>query len=229
MNQEKIGKLIKELRSKNNLTQKDFADKYGVTYQAVSKWENGKNLPDIETLKEMCNEFNIDINDLLDGNNQIKKNNKPKVIIGIILIVIFVVGLIVVLNNNDKYEFKPVSSSCKDYKITGIAAYDSKKSSLYISKIEYCGEENNTIYDTISCTLYEKYNNTITMISSCKESNNMNIKNYLENIEIKVDNYSTVCKDFKNANIYLEINTTDSNHMNYKHEIPLEISDNCQS
>jgi transcriptional regulator with XRE-family HTH domain len=47
MNPEKIGQFIKEIRVKNNLTQKDLADKYNVTYQAVSKWENGKNLPDI--------------------------------------------------------------------------------------------------------------------------------------------------------------------------------------
>ena len=45
MDQEKIGKFIKEIRIKNNLTQKDLAEKYGVTYQAVSKWENGKCLP----------------------------------------------------------------------------------------------------------------------------------------------------------------------------------------
>ena len=47
MDQEKIGNFIKEIRKKNNLTQKDLADKYNVTYQAVSKWENGKNMPDI--------------------------------------------------------------------------------------------------------------------------------------------------------------------------------------
>ena len=42
MDQNEFGKLIKEIRKKNNLTQKDLADKYNVTYQAVSKWENGK-------------------------------------------------------------------------------------------------------------------------------------------------------------------------------------------
>ena len=47
MNQEKVGKFIKKLRIDNNLTQAEFADKLGVTYQAVSKWENGKNVPDI--------------------------------------------------------------------------------------------------------------------------------------------------------------------------------------
>ena len=63
MNQEKIGKLIKEIRIKHNLTQAELAKKYGVTYQAVSKWENGKNIPDISLLKKMSTDFNIDIND----------------------------------------------------------------------------------------------------------------------------------------------------------------------
>ena len=53
MDQKRIGNLIKELRKKNNLTQEKFAEKYGVTYQAVSKWENGKNIPDISLLKQI--------------------------------------------------------------------------------------------------------------------------------------------------------------------------------
>ena len=65
MEQEKIGKFIKKLRKENNLTQKDLADKYGVTYQAVSKWETGKNIPDISLLKEISKHFNVNIEDLL--------------------------------------------------------------------------------------------------------------------------------------------------------------------
>lgn len=44
MDQERIGKTIREIRIKNKLSQKELADKYNVTYQAVSKWENGKHL-----------------------------------------------------------------------------------------------------------------------------------------------------------------------------------------
>lgn len=47
MDQEKISKFIKAIRKKNNLTQKEFADKYGVTFQAVSKWENARGIPEI--------------------------------------------------------------------------------------------------------------------------------------------------------------------------------------
>ena len=66
MNQEKVGKLIKEIRIKNNLTQSQFADRYNVSYQAVSKWENGKNLADITLLTQICKDFNIDINEILN-------------------------------------------------------------------------------------------------------------------------------------------------------------------
>lgn len=45
MDAEKIGRLIKELRLKNNLTQQEFASEFGVTYQAVSKWETGLSFP----------------------------------------------------------------------------------------------------------------------------------------------------------------------------------------
>ena len=73
MEQEKIGKFIKKLRKENNLTQKDLADKYGVTYQAVSKWETGKNIPDISLLKEISKDFNVNIEDLLEGKETKKR------------------------------------------------------------------------------------------------------------------------------------------------------------
>ncbi len=66
MNPEKVGKFIKKLRKDNHLTQKKLADKYGVTYQAVSKWENGINLPEVTLIRQMSKDFNINIEDILD-------------------------------------------------------------------------------------------------------------------------------------------------------------------
>ena len=65
MNQEKIGKYIYELRIKNNLTQKDLADKLSITSQAVSKWENGRGIPDIEQLNKLSEIFNVDIKEII--------------------------------------------------------------------------------------------------------------------------------------------------------------------
>ena len=60
MDQEKIGKLIKKIRIEGKYSQKEFAEKYGVTPQAVSKWENGKNIPDIAILKRLLRFANYD-------------------------------------------------------------------------------------------------------------------------------------------------------------------------
>ena len=81
MDQEKIGKFIKNIRTTNHLTQAELASKYGVTYQAVSKWENGKNIPDVMLLRQMSKDFNVDIQDILDGKVMPKKNNLKIVII----------------------------------------------------------------------------------------------------------------------------------------------------
>ena len=55
MNQTQIGKFIAECRKKNNLTQKQLADKLNITDRAISKWENGKSMPDSSIMLELCN------------------------------------------------------------------------------------------------------------------------------------------------------------------------------
>lgn len=74
MNQEKIGKFILELRKEKNMTQMDLADKIGVTDRAISKWENGKGMPDLSLMQPLCKELGITINDLLSG-EKIDKND----------------------------------------------------------------------------------------------------------------------------------------------------------
>ena len=59
-----IGNNIKQLRQKNNLTQEQVAGKLGVSYRAVSKWENGANTPDIALLPEIANLFGVTIDSL---------------------------------------------------------------------------------------------------------------------------------------------------------------------
>ena len=54
---EQIGSIIKDIRKKNNLTQNEFASILGVTFQAVSKWENDKSIPDITILKDISNKL----------------------------------------------------------------------------------------------------------------------------------------------------------------------------
>lgn len=76
MDQEKFGKFIKDIRKKHNLTQKQLADKYNVTYKAVSKWENGLNMPDTSLMKQMSKDFEISIDELLEGEYKEKKGKR---------------------------------------------------------------------------------------------------------------------------------------------------------
>lgn len=67
MNQIKIGKFIAECRKKENLTQMQLAEKLNITDRAVSKWENGKSLPDASIMLDLCDALKITVNDLLCG------------------------------------------------------------------------------------------------------------------------------------------------------------------
>lgn len=67
MDQIKIGKFIAEQRKQNNMTQLQLAEKLGITDRAVSKWENGKTMPDSSIMLELCDLLNITVSDLLNG------------------------------------------------------------------------------------------------------------------------------------------------------------------
>ena len=71
MNQEKFGKIIKKIRKEHHLTQKDLADKYNVTYQAVSKWENGFYRPDPAIYPVIAEILGVTVDELLTGRGSI--------------------------------------------------------------------------------------------------------------------------------------------------------------
>lgn len=72
MDKKKIGNFIKELRKEKKLSQEDLADLFLdvniiVSCKAISDWENGKTIPEIEKIRELANIFEITIDELLDG------------------------------------------------------------------------------------------------------------------------------------------------------------------
>ena len=67
MDQEKIGKFIANLRKEKRLTQEQLAEKLGVTDKSVSRWENGKCLPDVSLYKDLCNILGITLNEFFAG------------------------------------------------------------------------------------------------------------------------------------------------------------------
>lgn len=60
-----IGSKIIEIRKKRNMTQEDFAKIFHVTRQTVSNWENQKSYPDLQTLVQISDEFDVSLDTLL--------------------------------------------------------------------------------------------------------------------------------------------------------------------
>ena len=75
-----IGQKIKELRMGNNLTQEELAEELGVSFQAVSRWENSLTYPDITLLPVIANMFDVTIDWLLDLESYKKKEDIDKII-----------------------------------------------------------------------------------------------------------------------------------------------------
>lgn len=67
MNENRIGSFIQLSRKEKGMTQKDLADRIGVSDKTISKWENGNSVPDTEILTSLCQSLDISVNELLSG------------------------------------------------------------------------------------------------------------------------------------------------------------------
>lgn len=72
-----IGAKMQEYRKKAGLSQEEFADKIGVTRQAVSKWETDKAYPDLDKLVAICDIFQVSIEELIYGKIVSSLEEKP--------------------------------------------------------------------------------------------------------------------------------------------------------
>lgn len=113
-----LGKKIIEIRKCHNMTQEEFADKYYVTRQTISNWENGKSYPDLETLVSISDDFDISLDTILKGDKKMvsniskeqkngKKYNKvKKLFIVVLILVAFAFGFYGVCYNQTKPELE---------------------------------------------------------------------------------------------------------------------------
>ena len=70
-----IGENIRSFRKRNDLTQEALADRLGVTYQSVSRWENGATYPDLELIPSIAEVLAVTVDELL-GMPQIEKEKR---------------------------------------------------------------------------------------------------------------------------------------------------------
>ena len=114
MDQIKIGKFIAECRKNSNLTQMQLAEKLNITDRAISKWENGKAMPDSSIMLDLCKELKISVNELLSGEmidmknyNKIAEENlfklnesnekKKKIILKSVIVIGLLIFIIIVI------------------------------------------------------------------------------------------------------------------------------------
>ena len=67
MDQIKIGRFIADERKRKEYTQRQLADKLGISDKTVSKWERGNGFPEVSLLLPLCDELGISVNELLAG------------------------------------------------------------------------------------------------------------------------------------------------------------------
>ena len=76
MNQQKMGDFLKLLRKEKGLTQEELAEKFYTSSRKVSRWETGKTIPDLNTLIDLADFYDVDIREIIDGER--KENNMDK-------------------------------------------------------------------------------------------------------------------------------------------------------
>lgn len=119
MNTHEFGKFLSQLRKEKGLTQIQLAEQLNVTDKAISRWETGKNYPDIEMFEDLSKIFDISVSELLEGKriekenlftvseehivNQIKKNKRTRkiylIVISVVMIFTAVFGYFALKNN----------------------------------------------------------------------------------------------------------------------------------
>lgn len=67
LDQERTGRFMAELRKAKNMTQEQLAEKLGVSNRSISRWENGKTMPDLSLLPAVSEELGVSISELLEG------------------------------------------------------------------------------------------------------------------------------------------------------------------
>lgn len=239
MDSKKIGTYIKELRIKNNLSQGQLAEKLSVTNQAISKWENGRGLPDIEMLKQLSSIFNVKIDEIIQGEHISKeKKNTPLIILTLIIILIIsVFGIIILVKNNtNNFVFNTIASDNNNFSIKGVIAYNQNKKSIYISDIKYSAVGNEEKYVVAECILYEVNGNNEKKISQCGDINNSEhyskdeattLTGLLKDVEFNIDSYTCSCGKTDCNSLYLRINAINVNDKTVTYNIPIQIDNKC--
>lgn len=177
MDCKKIGEYIQLKRKAIGITQQDLGDKLGVTSKAVSKWECGVALPDVSLFKDLSEVLNIEIEELLNGedNKEIpvdKKKNLAIIVLSSITFLLLIISILLGIffyNNYDKVHVYELESANKEFDLEGKLIFINEKKYLTINDVKY-NLDNNINFSKISYQV--EYDDTILY-----KSNDLKIEN----------------------------------------------------
>lgn len=93
-----VGEMIVETRKLNGLTQEQYGERFGVTRQTVSSWENEKSFPDLQTLITICDTYDMSLDGLLrEDRKMVKKVDNATKMAKYIRIGIMILAVVVVI------------------------------------------------------------------------------------------------------------------------------------
>lgn len=220
---------IYNIRKERDITQKELADLIGVSDRTISKWENGSTVPDLETIKKLCNELGISPDSIVKS----EKNYKDRLqdfkrmvgkFLNYILKNIFLIGFIVVfilllayfINNYNTIRIYNLTYESEN--ITFEDGYFFKTKVLNIITINNIKlEKINYEPTSTKIELYTYLNGDKHVIYESNSLNNI----YIEESKSYSDLLTKdVIENIKN-NLYIKIYTTDIDNNNYSYESKL--------
>ena len=229
MDCKKIGEYIQLKRKAIGITQQDLGDKLGVTSKAVSKWECGVALPDVSLFKDLSEILNIEIEELLNGedNKEIPVDKKKNIAIIVLSTITFLLLIISILlgiffyNNYDKVHVYDLESGNKDFRVDGNLFVIGDKKYLIINSVKYNFDEK--IY--FSKSKYEiKCDDVILYKGDVYNFKNkiLGLENYLNGFIIFIEVKPNIDLS-KNSNLILNFYFNDDNFESKSYEIKLKI------
>ena len=140
-----------------------------------------------------------------------------------------IISLFTKNSKGDDFEFKTLSSTCNNFKVSGSIAYNDVKSSIYIAHVDYCGGDDTAIYKDLKCVLYEVDGDIKKEISKYNYSEEVGItlEEFLSDVSFNIDNYSKVCREYQENSFLLEVDAVNGEGEILSHKIPLKLEDNC--
>ena len=190
MDCKKIGKYIKDKRKSLGYKQSDLGEMLSVSDKAVSKWECGVALPDVALLPELSKILNVNISEILNGEDdpkveeEIKNKNKSKIclislsILSSILFILVVILGIYFINNYDKVHVYKLVGEKDGFRVEGKLISIGDESYFILSQFSYTNKEKSTY--SLTEISYDFYYGDKLLYSDLDNKININNTNYFE-------------------------------------------------